>query len=288
MIKAAIDIGSNSVRLLVADRQGNKLTVKEQLLRTTRLGSGCGVLLPQNIAQTAEAVSEMQKIAQGYGICKIPLIATSACRDASNTEELVQAIEQKTGLRLTVISGECEAALSFFGAASASGDADKAVVLDIGGASTELIWRKDDGFCSHSWQLGAVRAARHKWSRAQIAQIIESYPLPLLADKQSVGVGGTITTLAALAQGLSVYDRELIHGRCLTTEHISDILLDLNPLSLKQRCSFSPLLKERGEIIVEGIVILQEFMKKIPVRSLIVSDSGILAGILLNNTCTNL
>ncbi|MDD2221653.1 MAG: Ppx/GppA family phosphatase [Clostridia bacterium] len=288
MIKAAIDIGSNSVRLLVADKKGDRLAVKQQLLRTTRLGAGCGILLAQNIAQTVEAVAEMQQIAEKWGVYAIPLIATSACRDAGNTAELAEAIEQKTGLRLTVISGEREAELSFTGAASVLEDTGQAVVLDIGGSSTELIWQTKDGFSAHSLKLGAVRAARQQWSRERVRSIIEEYPIPSLADKQLVGVGGTVTTLAALAQGLSVYEQERVHSSRLTIKQIAAIYNSLAVLSVEQRCAFSLLLKERGEIIVEGIMILQELMKKLSQRSIIVSDSGILAGILSNNTCTKL
>ncbi|RJQ28424.1 MAG: Ppx/GppA family phosphatase [Peptococcaceae bacterium] len=283
---AAIDIGTNTVRLLVAKIGNDRLQALETGLVATRLGEGIGtgVLLPGAIERTIEALRCFLTVAGRRRVGRVVAVATSAVRDAANREEFLRRVKREVGLTVRVLSGVEEACLSYRGVmAGLPVDMSSAVVLDVGGGSTELIWAADGGPDYRSVNAGAVRMMEGKYGRPEVAAVLE----PVLAEvrrfslQSLIGVGGTVTTLAAIAQGLTVYSPQKIHGYCLSLEWVSFILCRLTSLSPAERRQVPGLPPERADIIVAGALIVELVMKGLGREFLTASETGILHGILL-------
>lgn len=283
---AAIDIGTNSTRLLVAQRCGGGLNVLETGLITTRLGEGMGsgVLLTGAMERTVKAVDSFYQIALRLGAERVVAAATSAVRDASNRDEFLDRVKRKTGLRVLVLSGEEEAAMSYRGVLSGLAvEPRSTVVVDIGGGSTELIWTQGEHLRLASVNIGAVRVTEAGLGEeAVIAQV--SMALEEVRRSQVntlVGVGGTITTLAAIDQRLVLYDPERVHGYCLTAGSVGDILKMLKRMGVEQRKQVPGLQPERADIIVAGVSIVKALMDGLGQGRLLVSECDILYGLAL-------
>ena len=289
MRKAAIDIGSNSIRLLVGDVENGKVWVVAQRLRTTRLGKtekgGC--LNPEAVARTLAALAEFREILADYGLDKKPVVAaTSAVREAADGEQFKKRIAEELGWELQVLSGEEEAQKSYLGAAAvAAAENSNVAVIDVGGGSTELIFSAADGAISgRSVPVGAVRLHSGEVSRNDLPQVLS--PLQKLYGGSGkamtfVGVGGTITSLAAMKRRLQVYCREEINGVVLTKAELSAYYNELTALSAEEILKRYPLLKNREDIIADGIAIYLALFEMLDFTEIIVSDAGILDGLLL-------
>ena len=289
---AAIDIGTNSTRLLVAERCGGGLKALETGLITTRLGEGMGggVLLPGAMERTMEAVNSFYQIALRLGAERVVAAATSAVRDASNRDEFLDGVRRKTGLRVRVLSGEEEAAMSYRGVLSGLAVVPRStVVVDVGGGSTEFIWNQEGRLRLASVNVGAVRMTEADLGEEAVAARLS----PALVEVQRaqvktlVGVGGTITTLAAIDQRLVLYDPDQVHRYCLTATNVSDILKMLKRMGVEERKQVPGLQPERADIIVAGVAIVKAIMDGLGQGQLLVSECDILYGLVLEEVETN-
>ncbi|MEG1500888.1 MAG: hypothetical protein RR396_02940 [Clostridiales bacterium] len=281
MKAAAVDIGSNSVQLLAGQVADGQIITLAQALYTTRLGQSSRhhYLEKERIDDTIKALLAIKSALLGENIDNIRLVATSAVRDAVNKDQFLQAVWDCCGYKVDILSGQEEAALTYLGASSIGQEGS--LVLDIGGGSTELVWPEQ----ALSLNIGAVRAKNKQMSAQEIRSFLlsslESY-LPILQGRELLGVGGTVTTLAALKAGIKEYQRANVHGLILKKEDILYYRQLFQPLDDQQLCSFSPLLLHRGEIIKQGIWILESVLDLLAVKELKVSDAGILDGVLLS------
>lgn len=294
-VKAAIDIGTNSVRLLVADCQTGRIVPLVKELRTTRLGQGVhhtGRLQPDAIERTLAAIDALAAIAKQGQADEIIAVATSAVRDAANGPEFIQLCQGRTGVTVQILPGTEEARLSFNGALQGRIAGSRQLVIDIGGGSTELAFGgQKELLYVHSLNVGAVRLK--DIFPADVNGIIMNTPEiqryataaikalpPLVLPDAITGVGGTITSLAAIAQQLTAYDSEKVHGYYLDTACVNGLLAALAALPLAERKKTAGLQPERADIIVYGIAILAALLDELGSNGLTVSERDILEGIL--------
>jgi len=292
---AAIDVGTNTTRLLVAEVGPKGLTELDRRLLFTRLGEGLdatGGLAPAAIARTVAAVADLAGIAKGLGAEAIRVAGTSAVREAANGEELRAAVAAATGATLEVVAGEAEAALSFAGA---TGDLPpgRYLVCDIGGGSTELaLGAAPSGMIEGriSLPLGVVRLTeRHLRNDPPLpaelaaleadvdAALDRAVPaLPNAVSAQLVGVAGTITSLAAIRLGLDHYDPAAVHGATLEAGEIDGLYRRLAAMTLPERESLPPLPPGRADVIVAGCGIVARVMARWSFPAVVVSEKDIL------------
>jgi len=283
---AAIDIGTNSTRLLVAEYTAAGLKRIETGLITTRLGKGMagGVLLQETMLSTADAVGLFYQKAINLGVESVVAAATSAVRDASNGTEFLELVKKRTGLAVRVLSGEAEAALSYRGVLSGlQVEPGSTVVVDIGGGSTEFIWMQGERLNLVSVNAGAVRLTAAGADEAMTGDLLR----PTLEEvKRSsfeclVGVGGTVTTLAAIDQQLAVYDSKRVHGYSLSAISVNRILKMLNGMDIEERRKVPGLRPERADIIIAGVNIVKSILDSLGLARMIVSECDILYGLAL-------
>ena len=283
MLRAAIDIGSNSVRLLVADVNGNEFKPLFKCINTTRLHEGLGEnneLKGEPAARTRDAIADFAKKAREMGVKddEIRAFATSAVRDASNGGDFIAAVKRKCGVDIKLLSGDQEARYAFFAAALPDGECG---VIDIGGASTEMICGcGKDVRASYSAQMGAVRLRRMMNGDNSVERMLEISeevlkkgvdavkPLP----DRFVGVAGTITTLYAMKIKLEKYDPDRIQGGWLGREEVEQQLYRLNAMPVDERKKLPGISEKRAEIIDYGAAILLSFLRITGLNGIYVSD----------------
>ena len=291
---AAIDIGTNSVRLLITDAAGNELV---RLMQVTRLGQAVdvtGELHPDAIARTTAVLREYQREIRGHAAGRLRATATSAARDASNSAAFFDQAEQILGQRPELLPGEEEAALSFQGATSSltAKFPGPYLVIDIGGGSTEFVLGETAPEQLISTNMGCVRMAeRHLRSdphrQAEVEACFVDVRGILQTVKQTVdvkrartvvGLAGTITTIAALHQGLTTYDPTRTHHAKLTCEQVEQVFSKLAAADLASRRAmmFEP---KRAEVIVGGAAVLLTLMRELAIDELVVSEADILDGL---------
>lgn len=281
---AVIDIGTNSTRYLLADAgPAGRVCRVEALLKTTRLGEGMstGLLAERAMARTTAAVAEFWRRAQSQGAEKILVVATCAVREAANREDFVQLVQQATGLEMRVLSERDEACYTFYGVLTGfelpEADLEKIAVVDVGGGSTELVWMEDGNLSVRSLPLGAVRLTEQGGGIA-VASLLQPV-CGLIAGRRIFGTGGTITTLAAVAQGLAVYDPGRVHGYQLTAEEVTGLFTRLARLSLEELKKVPGLQPERADVIVAGTRIVAELLECSGASGITVSECDILYGV---------
>ena len=289
-MKAAIDIGSNSVRMLLGEveQQGERaiVSVYRQYLRTTRLGqTPQGACLDMAAKErTLTALQEFQAILRQVGVHSLPLVAaTSAVREAADGAVFAKEIKNRLGWDLQILSGEEEARLSFLGAASVA-TADVAVI-DVGGGSTELICQTPAGLKGQSVPVGAVRLQQGEIKPTDLPDLLSPLRQILPAKQQLpdlVGVGGTITTVAAIKQNVTEYCRQLIMGTVVSKADLQQLQQELQPKTVAERLALYPILKDRADIILSGIEIYLALFMILQKEQIIVSDAGLLDGLLLS------
>ncbi len=283
---AVIDIGTNSSRLLVAGKSGDSLTAVESGLISTRLGEGMegGALLPGAMQRTAEAVCSLRQTALRLGAKRVVAVATSAVRDAANKEIFLDLVRQMAGLQVRVLSGEDEAAFSYRGVlAGLEIEPLSTVVVDVGGGSTELIWTQDGRLRLASVNVGAVRVTGAGTGVKEVAGCLSPVLMEIKQSRAAVlvGVGGTITTMAAVDRGLVSYDPAKVHGYSLKAANVDRILKMLKSMSLEERKRVPGLQPERADIIVAGVIIVKLVMEGLGLGQMLVSDCDILYGLAL-------
>lgn len=310
MIRAAIDLGTVTCRLMIADVNGR---LERELLREVRivnLGMGVsksGVLHPASIARVVACVSDyvdlIGAVARANSLESIPLtaVATSAARDAKNSEELVAALA-KLGVSLNIIPGELEADLSFLGASSEFPDEEIAVV-DVGGGSTEVIFgtSKKGRTFAHSFDIGCRRITEmfirsdpplpveldqaRGYIRGCLASIFGKQFIPRL--DRVVAVAGTATSVVSIDQAMEVYDPDLVHKTVVPISTLQAVTLLLAGLPETGRAEVVGLEPKRAGVIVAGMIILECVLDALKERSFTVSESDILQGILMASSTTD-
>ncbi|MDK2887324.1 exopolyphosphatase / guanosine-5'-triphosphate,3'-diphosphate pyrophosphatase [Desulfofundulus australicus DSM 11792] len=281
---AVIDIGTNSTRLLVADVQGEKVErVVHFDLVTTRLGEGIGsgYLKKEAIRRTCGTLKHFLERSHSLRVERVIAAATSAVRDARNREEFLEEA-RRAGLEVTVLSGEEEAYLSYLGVvAGLAVKRSGLVVMDVGGGSTEFIWPQGDLLYCRSVNVGAVRMTEGGHDDAAISRLLSPVleQVRLNSPRHLVGVGGTVTTCAAMVQKLAVYDPDRVHGFVISIEEVEDLLDVLSRCTLEERRRLPGLQPERADIITAGLRIVRLVMRELNISCLQVSETDIMHGL---------
>ncbi len=284
-MRGAIDVGSNSLRLLVVDEEHRLLSQK---VAETRLGDGFreGSISSGAMDRTIDVMEEWYKELVEQGCDDISVFATSAVRDAANRQEFCGLVQNRLGLPLRILSGSEEAWYSFAGAVGGFNFApENCLLIDIGGGSTEIaLYQKGELVC-FSMPIGAVRWKVMAYSRSEVKRVIarKIRNLNLEAIDKFIAVGGTATTAAAITCRAGVYRRELIHGKTLTQEEIRALEKRLEAMSLTERKEVVGLPAARADIIVFGLAIWEILCELLHIEEVIVSDWGILDGYLAEN-----
>jgi exopolyphosphatase/guanosine-5'-triphosphate,3'-diphosphate pyrophosphatase len=299
---ATIDLGTNTVRLLVADAEpgGAAWRVVDQDQRVTRLGEGLragGRLAEQPAARTAATVIQYVERARRGGATRIEIVATSAVREAANGADYAARLEQTAGARVRVISGQEEARLTLRGILHGVGPGrGTTLAFDIGGGSTEFILSRDGALISAvSLRLGVVplaerypfrepvEASCYRALEDEVADQLARELSPAIADApvdRLVGSAGTVTTLAALDLGLAIYDASRVQGHTLTTGAIEAQRVRLAALDVAGRAALPCLEPGRADLILPGVAIVRATMTRLGCERLVVSDWGLREGIL--------
>jgi len=307
--RAVIDVGTNSVKLLVAETDGVSVTPCLETSLQTRLGRGfypAHLLQPTAIADTTEAVATFAATARRQGALAIRLIATSAARDAVNASELAEAIKKSAHLDMEIISGEKEARWAYRGIATDPRFAAKPLlVLEVGGGSTQVVFADGTGQpIGHSYKLGAVRLLE-KMSKAdppppgeltrcrlQVREFLAAHMQPVIegafksrpsGDFQLVGSGGTASVLCSMHLGLSHFDRQAIESVTLLRSELEATMQRLWSQPLAERKKTPGLPPGRADVILTGIAIHEVVMDMFHFDSLRASTRGIRFAALLEN-----
>ena len=279
---AAVDLGTNSTRLLVADVGNGSVGEVARRLEITRLGEGVDQrrrLLPLPIARVRNCLTDFRRELEGLGAERTLAIGTSAIRDAENGEAFLGEIEWSYGFDTKLLSGDDEALLTFRGVTSGRSVDEDTVIVDIGGGSTELVLGGPGGVSFHtSLDLGCVRLTERFGEDVEGSAAAVRPALPDVRPRGAIGVAGTITSIAALDLGLVEYDPERIHGHRLTATGVERQLERLASLTPDERRRVPGLEPERGPVIVAGAVILRAILARYGLDEIEVSEHDILHG----------
>ena len=303
---AAVDCGTNSIRLLVADVTQAGMRDVHREMRVVRLGQGVdatGVLAPEAIERTRVALADYTAIMLRKGVERVRMVATSATRDAANRDDFFTMVRSTLGAEAEVISGDEEARLSFVGAVGElDPDDGPFVVVDVGGGSTEVVVGDltDDGpvvRAARSVDIGCVRlterclpddpptAEQVEKARAVTAEILAGAfaAVPVEGVRTWVGVAGTVTTLSALAMDLPAYDADVIHLSRLSLPDLHRVTAGLLAMSREQRAVLGPMHPGRVDVIGGGAIVVDELARELHTRAgiteLVASEHDILDGI---------
>ncbi|HSL65789.1 MAG TPA: hypothetical protein VK874_14125 [Gaiellaceae bacterium] len=285
-VVGAVDLGTNSTRLLVAAVEDGRLRELDRRLVITRLGEGVDGrrrLLPVPVARVRNVLADFRRAAEAHGAERVLLVATSAVRDAENGEALLGEIEWSYGFDTRLLSGDEEAQLTVRGVAAGRKLAPGTLVVDVGGGSTELVLA--DGSFRESLDLGCVRMTERFGDdldglrHAVAALLAERIPDEAVARVHSaVGVAGTVTTLATLDLGLPAEDRELVDGHRIPLDAVEAQLARLAALPLEERRRVPGLEPERAPVIVAGVAIVAELLRRFRLDALEASEHDLLDG----------
>lgn len=317
----ALDLGTNNCRLLVARPSRRGFYVIDAFSRIIRLGegvSGTGKLSPEAMDRTIDALAVCSDKMRRRRVKRSRVIATEACRAAENSEEFISRVQERTGLELEIVDQETEAKLAVSGCASLlDRECDYALVFDIGGGSSELIWldlslrnrswrrsiydRLDAQNCIVAWTsmpLGVVTLAERHGGRdvddhafeamvADVTQRLEDFERKHRlkervsnAKTQLLGTSGTVTTIAGIHLGLPAYDRRRVDGCWLKTSEAQEVSAALLGMSYDERVAQPCVGRERADLVLAGCAILQAVLRMWPSETLRVADRGLREGIL--------
>ena len=294
---AAIDCGTNSIRLLIADITGGNFKEVLRTMEIVRLGQGVDQnksFHPDAISRTLSAVEKFAQLIASKGVEKIRFCATSATRDASNRELFTNGVKKILGVEVEVIPGEQEAALSFIGATKELSQSDGPfLVVDIGGGSTEFVFGSEKVEFAKSVNIGCVRMSERHLNlqpptMAQIAEAIIDIDLaitqaakvvPISQAKSLVAVAGTATTVAAAALKLAEYDRYLIHLSRISAPSVHQVAAMFQSMNKDQIAALGYMHPGRVDVITAGALVLSRIMAATGASEFIASESDILDGI---------
>lgn len=293
---SVIDIGSNSIRLLNTIVENNEMVSAKKYLDMTRLGflvDETKLLSENSMSKSIDALLKYKKLIEEFEGKLLGAYATSAVRDSKNKNEFLNEVLKKTGILVDVISGEEEAKLGYYGVLAGLKDANKILIIDIGGGSTELVLGdKNEIHRSVSLDIGAVRMT-DKYLKAEMVSDDENYNLKeyigfVIKDEVSrikefkpdiiVGIGGTITTIGAIDLKMQEYDRLKIHNHRMDFDKIKNINSDIKSKKLEDRKKIEGLQAKRADIIYAGGIILEMIMEASELDCIRVSDFDNLEG----------
>ncbi len=294
MKKAVIDIGTNSCRLFIGEVENKKITKKIlKVMRITKLGEGVDKtkkLSIEGIDRTVEVLKTYRNTIDEYNVKKIKVIATSATRDAKNSKDFIDRVRREANLDIHCISGKKEGTLSFKGAISEFNS--KIMVLDIGGGSTEFILGDNEKISYiESFDVGAVRLNEKfflgmnemKDGKLWVSHLLEKLRGYRDSDFILVGVAGTVTTHVSVLLEMEEYDTDRVHLYRLTKKEIEKNLNLFLKCSLEERKNIVGLHPKRAEVIVAGSYLLLWIMEILGREEIIVSESDILEGLILDD-----
>ena len=297
----AVDIGTNSVRLLVAslveaDLFGpDRLAWLDRRVTVTSLGRGVdatGRFNPEAVGRTLAVLSGYGEALRSWGVDKVAAVATSATRDAADRDAFLDRAERALGVRPSVSPGDVEATRSFWGATADIEGAAPYLVIDPGGGSTEYVLGKERPAYSVSVDVGSVRLTERSLplrpatpgqldrARAEVARLLRPVVLPE-DPGTAVGVGGTFTSLAAIALDLPQYDMEAVHGSVLGVDQLRGLMERLGAMTVEQTAAIPSLDPARAPVILAGAVIAYMSAVHIGADEITVSESDILDGVAL-------
>ncbi len=299
---AAVDCGTNSIRLLVADVDPatGELRTLDRRMEIVRLGQGVdrtGRLAPEALERTFAACRQYAQVIEEHGAKRLRFAATSASRDAENRGDFVRGVVEILGVEPEVISGDQEAQFSFTGATkelAGREDVERPyAVVDIGGGSTEFVVGSQEVRAARSVDVGCVRLTeRHGLSdratpdqieamRADVAAALDeaARSVPLAEARTLVGLAGTVTTVAGIALGLDEYDSAAIHHSRVSAGQVREIVQRLLDSTHAERAAIPVMHPGRVDVIVAGALILQMIMERTGAREVVVSEHDILDGI---------
>lgn len=291
---AALDIGTNSVRLLVADKTEQELLPVHRALRTTRLGGGLissGLLSPAGKEATLSAVLELKDLALSLGAAVILAVGTSALREADDGRAFSGELALATGLQVQLLSSGEEAYFSYEGAAGTLPLSAEALVFDLGGGSCELAWRENGVLHAHSLKIGAVylteacfRSDPPSLREVMLArrEINRHLTGINIAGKVLIGLGGTVTCLAAIVAELACYEPDKVHGTILSRTDVSKVLNRLVTVPVRERLKIIGLQASRADILPAGALVVEELLLSCRQEELTVSEGDMLYGLLLH------
>jgi len=289
---AAVDIGTNSVRMLITDEHGREL---ERPMRMTRLGQGVDVsgrLAPEAMERTLTVLREFRALAERSAVTRLAATATSAARDAENGADFLDAAERAIGVRPELLRGEDEARLAFRGAtADLPASSGPFLIIDLGGGSTELTLGSSEPEALISLQLGCVRMTeRHlksdppTWAEIDACLVdahrtLEAaHGLDVARARRVIGLAGTVTALAGMSLGLTTYDATRTHHSVLRREQVEAALARLSSVKVAERRALLTQ-PERAEVIVGGAAVLLAILQHFDIAELLVSERDILDGL---------
>jgi exopolyphosphatase / guanosine-5'-triphosphate,3'-diphosphate pyrophosphatase len=293
---AAVDCGTNSIRLLITD-SGRTL---HRELRIVRLGQGVdrtGRLAPEAIERTRAALADYAQLIAAHEVSRVRMVATSATRDAENRDEFVAIVGETLGVEPEVVTGAEEAELSFSGAVeTVNGLTGSVLLVDLGGGSTELVLGSagsGHARAAFSMDVGSVRMTeRHLHDDPPTAEQVDavvadvnaaideaSADVPIADADALVGVAGTITTVAAMVLGLHEYDSDAIHGARISRTQIADVTDRLAHMTHDERAAVRVIHPGRVDVITAGAIILRTVVERAALTEIVVSEHDILDGI---------
>ncbi|AVH58278.1 MULTISPECIES: Ppx/GppA phosphatase family protein [Streptomyces] len=304
---AAIDCGTNSIRLLVADADPDtgELVELDRRMIIVRLGQGVdrtGRLAPEALERTFAACREYAAVIKEHGAERLRFVATSASRDAENRDEFVRGVLDILGVEPEVISGDEEAEFSFIGATKELKGRDDLtkpyLVVDIGGGSTELVVGEEHVRAARSVDIGCVRMTERHLVRegvvsdpptpAQVEAIradiedaldLAEQTVPLREAHTLVGLAGSVTTVSAIAQNLPEYDSAAIHHSRISYDRVREITEWLLASTHAERATIPSMHPGRVDVIAAGALVLLSIMERIDAQEVVVSEHDILDGI---------
>ena len=298
---AAIDCGTNSIRLLIADITNGTLTDVVRTMVIVRLGEGVdktGEFSQAALERTFAAIETFAALISQHQPEQVRFVATSASRDVSNRSEFVAGIVSRLGIEPDIISGDEEAELSFLGAtADLINFNDPPVapylVIDIGGGSTEFVLGTTGPIAAISTNVGCVRMTeRHLKSDPATPQEIAAATsdidaaidaayagVPIAQANSLIGLAGSVTTVAAIALGLSEYDSVAIHGSRISAQDVHRVTQDLLAMTRAERAKLGPMHEGRIDVIGSGALVLDRIMVRTGLKQVVVSERDILDGI---------
>ncbi|MBI4690081.1 MAG: Ppx/GppA family phosphatase [Nitrospirae bacterium] len=298
---ASIDVGSNTLRLLIGIVEGNKITRLRCEMVTTRLAAGLNssrLLKAENMEKSISVLKEFSNLMSEHNASHLKAIGTSAMREAKNSEEFIGRVLSGTGIKIEVISGREEAELTAKGVLSDLPKTASSFIIDIGGGSTEWILCEDSSII----EMGTIPVGVVKLLESHIISdppsksdllSINGYLGKILnrlkakvghlvsIDTVLIGTAGTITTLASIDLGIDAYSHEKIHRYNISLRRLYDISEKLISLSCSDRKNLKGLEPERADLIIPGILFTIKIMETFGFNSILVSDNGLLEGALL-------
>lgn len=291
-IAAGIDIGSNSIRLIIAEVENNKITdIIYQEKATTRLAANInktGILSEEPFNKSIDVLAGFKKALDKYNVKKIKAVATSAVREANNGEEFIKAAKN-AGIEISIISGKEEGMLEYIGVCSGFDAGSHPLILDVGGGSSEIIYMQENNeLHTESHKIGVVKMADMFDFQSSSAEIIEKCRryikeffknITIPNNIQSfIATAGTATTLAAIDMEMTEYDFNKVNGYKISKEKVIEILYKVYSKPYNKRLEIKGMDKGREDLIIPGILIILEILSKTSIDIITVSDFGLREG----------